>query len=178
MGQLTLSPLLLFALFLKTSALSFGGLGGLPILRQDLIAQFPGRQADVDAYLGQALAVGRLSPGPNGLYVVSLGYQMNGPLGALAGGVALALPPFLVLVIAIAYVRVAHLRRTANALLVLSFALTGLLGFTSWQIMRTSSSDVWQWIAGILGFVISARFRVNPIVLIASTAVLGVAIYH
>ncbi|HLG69255.1 MAG TPA: chromate transporter [Chloroflexota bacterium] len=175
---MSLNPVVLFLLFLKASALSFGGLGGLPILRQDLLQQFPGQAAEVDRLLGQALAVGRLSPGPNGLYVVSLGYEMNGTIGAIAGGVALALPPFVVLIIAIAYVRVAHLKRTANALLVLSFALTGLLGFTSWQIMVTSSHDVFEWIAGILGFVVSARFRLNPLVLIASTAVVGVAIYH
>src|SRR5579883_3473919 len=156
---MSLNPVVLFLLFLKASALSFGGLGGLPILRQDLLQQFPGQAAEVDRLLGQALAVGRLSPGPNGLYVVSLGYEMNGTIGAIAG-------------------RVAHLKRTANALLVLSFALTGLLGFTSWQIMVTSSHDVFEWIAGILGFVVSARFRLNPLVLIASTAVVGVAIYH
>lgn len=176
---------LLFLLFLKASALSFGGLGGLPILRQDLlqrpdlVAQFGGQAVDVDRLLGQALAVGRLSPGPNGLYVVSLGYELDGMTGAIAGGLALALPPFVVLLVAVAYSRVAHLKRTANALLMLSFALTGLLGFTSWQIIVGSSKgDVFAWGAAIAGFLISARFRLNPLVLIASTAVLGIAIYR
>lgn len=168
----------LFLLFLKASVLSFGGLGGLPTLRQDLIEQLAGREAEVDRLLGQALAVGRISPGPNGLYVVSLGYETNGFLGALAGGVALAIPPFIVLAIALAYVRVSHLKRTTNALMVLSFALTGLLGFTSWQIMKGSSTDAFEWAASILGFVLMVRFRLNPLLLIASTAVVGVAIYR
>ncbi|MFI5270366.1 MAG: chromate transporter [Chloroflexota bacterium] len=167
--------LVLFLLFLKASALSFGGLGGLPILHQDLVLR---NVPDVDRLVGQALAVGRLSPGPNGLYVVSLGYQMNGILGGVAGGVALALPPFFVLLVAIWYAKVAHLKRTANALMVLSFALTGLLGFTSWQIIAGSSTNAYEWGAGIAGFIVSARFRLHPLMLIGVTALLGIAIYR
>ncbi len=170
-----INPLELFLLFLKASALSFGGLGGLPILHQDLAERgIP----ELDRLIGQALAVGRISPGPNGLYVVSLGYEMNGILGGIIGGLALALPPFVVLLIVALYARVAHLKRTANALLALSFALTGLLGFTSWQIMTSSSHDVFEWVAGLAGFYVSARFRFHPVTLIGITAVIGVAVYR
>jgi hypothetical protein len=62
--------------------------------------------------------------------------------------------------------------------MVLSFALTGLLGDTSWQIIRGSSGDLFGWAAGVIGFVVSARFRINPLILIASTAVAGIAIYR
>jgi chromate transporter len=170
-----MSPVLLFLLFLKSSALSFGGLGGVPTLHQDLVNL---HVPDVDNLFGQALAVGRLSPGPNGLYLVSLGYLMGGLIGGVAAGVALALPPFVVLIIAIGYARVAHLQRTANALVVLSFALTGLLGFTSWQIMTSSSSDVFEWAAGVLGFLVSVRFRFNPLAIIGVAAALGIIIYR
>jgi len=164
-----------FLLFLKASALSFGGLGGLPILQQDLALR---NVPNLDRLLGQALAVGRLSPGPNGLYVVSVGYQMEGILGGIAGGAALAIPPFFVLLVAIWYAKVAHLKRTANALILLSFGLTGLLGFTSWQIIRGSSTDVFGWLAGLAGFLVSARFRLHPLLLIGVTALLGIAIYR
>jgi chromate transporter len=175
------NTLALFLLFLKASALSFGGLGGLPILHQDLAQRpdlLPGGVGELDRLIGQSLAVGRISPGPNGLYVVSLGYELSGVTGAVAGGAALALPPFVVVAIAVAYARVAHLKRTANALLLLSVALSGLLGFTSWQIMTSSSTDLWEWAAGIIGFVVSARFRLNPLLLIGVTAVLGIAVYR
>jgi len=170
-----IGPAELFVLFVKASALSFGGLGGLPILHQDLAAR---SVPDLDRLIGQALAVGRLSPGPNGLYVVSLGYEMSGILGGIIGGLALALPPFVVLLVAALYARVAHLKRTANGLMVLSFALTGLLGFTSWQIMTGSSSDVFEWAAGIGGFVVSARFRLHPVWMIGATALIGIALYR
>jgi chromate transporter len=127
-----MTGLVLFVLFLKASVLSFGGLGGLPILHQDLVQRLPieinnvvlRSTGDIDRLVGQSLAVGRLSPGPNGLYVVSLGYEMDGIWGGIAGGLALAIPPFFVLVVAIWYAKVAHLKRTANALMTLSFALT------------------------------------------------------
>lgn len=170
-----MNPGLLFLLFLKASALSFGGLGGLPILHQDLAAR---GVADLDKLIGQALAVGRLSPGPNGLYVVSLGYELGGVRGAIAGAVALMLPPFVVLIIALSYARVAHLRRSDNALMMLGLALAGLLGFTSWQIMTGSASDVFEWLAGIAGFLVTARFKLHPLALIGGAALAGIAIYR
>jgi chromate transporter len=175
------TTLILFLLFLKASVLSFGGLGGLPILHQDLAERPdllpPG--GSVDELIGESLAVGRVSPGPNGLFVVSLGYELDGIAGGIAGGVALALPPFVVLAIVAGYTRVAHLKRTSNALLMLSVALSGLLGFTSWQIMIGSSrDDLWEWAAGIVGFIVSVRFRVNPLLLIAGAGVVGIVIYR
>ncbi len=168
-----MNPLLVFLLFLKASSLSFGGLGGLPTLHQDLVSR--GVSEDV---FGQALAVARLSPGPNGLYMVSLGYEVGGLSGALAATAALIIPPFSILIILVWYLRVAHLRRTDNALLMLSMALAGLLGFTSWQIVRGSSTNVAEWAAGLLGFIATARFRLHPLVLIGGAAVAGIAIYH
>ena len=73
-----MDPLALFAVLLKDSALALGGLGSLPLLRQDLVAT----GLATDSQLVQALAIGRLSTGPNGLWIVSLGYQMAGLLGA------------------------------------------------------------------------------------------------
>ena len=168
-----MNPVVLFLLFLKASSLSFGGLGSLPILHQDLVS----RGASENVF-GQALAVGRLSPGPNGLYLVSLGYQLSGLVGAVAAAVALVLPPFLILFVMVWYTRVAHLRRTQSALLMLSFALTGLLGFTSWQIIAGSAITPYDWLAGLAGFLLTARFRWHPLALIGGAAVLGIAIYR
>src|SRR3982074_3914856 len=85
--------LALFAVFLKDSALTLGGLGSLPLLRQDLVAT----GIATDPQLVEALAIGRLSTGPNGLWIVSLGYQLAGPLGAAIAPVAPGLPPLLIL---------------------------------------------------------------------------------
>src|SRR5258705_491127 len=88
-----MDPLALFAVLLKDSALALGGLGSLPLLRQDLVAT----GVVTDEQLVQALAIGRLSTGPNGLWIVSLGYQMAGLLGAAMALVASCLPPLVIL---------------------------------------------------------------------------------
>ncbi|HEY9325415.1 MAG TPA: chromate transporter, partial [Candidatus Limnocylindria bacterium] len=88
-----MDPLTLFAVLLKDSALALGGLGSLPLLRQDLVAT----GFATDSQLVQALAIGRLSTGPNGLWIVSLGYQMAGLLGAAMALIASSIPPLVIL---------------------------------------------------------------------------------
>ena len=84
----------LFWEFLKAGLLSFGGLGSLPILVQSLVHNHGWA---TDAQFGQALAVGRISPGPNGLYVIALGYLVYGVPGAGVAAVANVIPSLLVL---------------------------------------------------------------------------------
>jgi chromate transporter len=79
----------LFGVFLKASALSLGGLSSLPLLRADLVA--PGIATDDQVV--QAIAIGRISTGPNGLYIVSLGYLVGGVVGATVALIAATLPP-------------------------------------------------------------------------------------
>lgn len=95
----------LFLIFLKASLLSSGGLQALPLLQEDLIVQ-RGLLSYGDFATG--VAIGRITPGPNGLFVLTIGYYVGGFAGAIASGLGILLPPFL----AIALVR-AH-RRLAN----------------------------------------------------------------
>src|SRR5881628_4088923 len=88
-----MDPVALFGVLLKDSALALGGLGSLPLLRQDLVAT----GVVTDTQLVEALAIGRLSTGPNGLWIVSLGYQLAGPLGAAMALLASSLPPLAIL---------------------------------------------------------------------------------
>ena len=60
-------------------------------------------EADRDALhvrdIGESIAIGQISPGPNGLWVISLGYLVDGLRGAALTLLAVALPPLLVLVL-------------------------------------------------------------------------------
>src|SRR5947207_15220271 len=87
-----MDPLLLLLVFLKASALSIGGLSSLPLLRADLVT--PGIATDEQVV--QAIAIGRISTGPNGLYIVSLGYLVGGAVGATVALVAATLPPLVI----------------------------------------------------------------------------------
>src|SRR5437867_13155901 len=57
--------------FLKASMLSSGGLQALPLLREDLIVAHPWL---TNADFATAIAIGRITPGPNGLFTLSVGY--------------------------------------------------------------------------------------------------------
>ena len=86
-----INPLIYFLLFLKASLFSSGGFSNLPSLHQDLIGDGWANEAD----FGQSVAIGQISPGPNGLWVISLGYLTYGLLGAVFALIAIVIPPFL-----------------------------------------------------------------------------------
>src|SRR5207249_2976806 len=52
---------------------------------------------------------GQITPGPSGLWVVSLGYLVDGVRGALIALAAVMIPPLFVLAIDRVYRRVAHI---------------------------------------------------------------------
>ncbi len=93
------SPLGLFWTVFKSSLLSSGGMGNAPIVHADLVV---GGLA-TERQFSSALAIGQLSPGPTGLWVVALGYALGGWLGAFAAFLAVSLPPLLTLGVAALY---------------------------------------------------------------------------
>ena len=88
-----MSVVLLYLLLLKATVTSFSGLSSLPVLREDLVVR---HQMLSDTQLNLAVTAGRTGPGPNGLYVVSVGYLVAGLPGACAGWLAMITPAFLV----------------------------------------------------------------------------------
>jgi chromate transporter len=103
---------LLFALLLKASVTSFSGLGALPQVRQDLVVT---HRVIADEELSRAVLLGRSSPGPIGIYIVSVGYAVRGVPGAIVGWVALAVPAFLAVPLLVALRRWLHQPRLRAA---------------------------------------------------------------
>jgi chromate transporter len=89
-----MNPFLIYALLLKAVGTSFSGLASLPMVREDFVVK---RHAMTDAQLNTAVFAGRAGPGPNGIYVVSVGYLAGGLPGATAGLLATLTPSFLIL---------------------------------------------------------------------------------
>ena len=84
----------LYLLLLKAVCTSFSGMASLPIVRDDFVVK---RHLLTDRQLTTAVVTGRTGPGPNGLYVVSVGYFVGGLPGATAGLLALVTPAFLII---------------------------------------------------------------------------------
>ena len=104
--------LLLYALLLKASLTSFSGMAALPQIRQDLVVT---HRAMADEDLSRAVLFGRSSPGPVGLYIVSVGYAARGVPGAVVGWLALASPALLGIPVLVMLRRWLHLSRMRSA---------------------------------------------------------------
>lgn len=108
-----MSLLLLYGLLLKASVTSFSGVGALPQIRQDLVVTY---HVMTDDDLSRAVLFGRSSPGPVGLYIVSVGHAVRGVPGAVVGWLALASPAFLAIPMLAVLRRWLHLPRVRSAL--------------------------------------------------------------
>ncbi len=160
-----MNPLLYFWIFLKASLLSTGGLGNLPFLHKDLLALGWAREPDFVT----AIAVGNVSPGPTGLWSISLGYLTYGWPGAFLALAALSLPPLLILVVAAFYNRIEKLPAVQNFVTGLALSIVGL---TLTVALRLAGSSVLDWGGVIialaaLGLALSKRV---PIILVLALA--------
>jgi len=164
-------PLALFAVLLKDSSLALGGLGSLPLLRQDLVAT----GFVTDSQLVQALAIGRLSTGPNGLWIVSLGYQMAGLLGAAMALVASSLPPLAILPATAVARRWLLSVPFAGLVRGAALATAGLLCATGVSLIVPAGDapSWWQVVVGIVAAALTYQGRLHPAVVVIGGAVLG-----
>ena len=134
-----MSLLLLYALLLKASITAFSGVGGLPQIRQDLVVT---HHVLSDDDLNRAVLFGRSSPGPVGLYVVSVGYAVRGVPGAIVGWLALASPAFLAIPFLVLLRRWLHLSRMRSAVDAVIVASATLLVPSGVQLVRDAVRQI------------------------------------
>ncbi|MHB8631022.1 MAG: chromate transporter [Candidatus Limnocylindria bacterium] len=166
-----LEQLHLFLLFVKSSTLAVGGLASLPLLRADLVPQYV-----TDAGIVQALAVGRLAPGPNGLYIVSLGYLVAGWTGALYALIAASLAP-LTMLPATALARRWLLSAWFGGIVRgVTLATAGLLLATGATIVTSGGTQPWQLALVVVTVVVTVRGRLHPATMIVVGGAVGLAL--
>lgn len=167
-----MSELALFLTFLKDSALSLGGLGALPLIRQDLVS--PGLVTD--AQVVQALAIGRLSTGPTGLWIVSLGYFAAGWLGATLALVACSLPPLVMIPATELSRRFLLTAPFAGLVRGASLATAGLLLSTGVTLIApdVGVATWWQIALGVLAIALTLQGRIHPGLVVIGGACAGI----
>lgn len=168
------NPLLYFLLFFKASLFSTGGFTNLPSLRQDLLPRAWATQAD----FGQAIAIGQISPGPNGLWVIGLGYFTGGYLGAALALVAITLPPCVVLVIAKQYTRFERHAWVQGAMRGVSHAVVGLLLSVVWTIFHQPGIAETGLLIAAAAFGLAYSRRFNVLFILTLAAVAGYVLYR
>ncbi len=169
-----INPLLYFLLFLKASLFSTGGFSNLPSLHQDLLANGWAKES----YFGQSIAIGQISPGPNGLWVICLGYLTYGYLGALFALIAITIPALLVLVVSAGYTRIEQYPRVQGAMYGVSLAVVGLLLTVVWTIFNQPGVN-WKGFliaAGAFGLALSRK--VNILIILGLAGLAGYLLYR
>jgi chromate transporter len=169
-----MNPLLFFWLVLKSSLFSTSGLGNLPQLYADLTAN--GMASD--RQFAEALAVGQVSPGPSGLWVISLGYLVDGPRGAAVAALAISIPPAGVLLIAQLYQRSGDHPAVQGFVRGLSLAVTGIFVVVLAGLLRDNGLNLPAIliVAGAAALAFTRRLPVIMILVLA--AVVGILVYR
>ena len=84
-----MNVVLLYLLLLKGTVTAFAGLASLPVIQHSLVEQY---HVLTNEQLNEAVVITRSTPGPVGLYIVSVGYFAGGIPGAIAGWLAMITP--------------------------------------------------------------------------------------
>jgi len=167
------NPWLYLLIFLKASLFSSGGTSNLPSLHQDLRSLGWATEAD----FGQALLIGQVGPGPNGLWVISLGYLIGGSVGALFALLAITLPSLLVLAISAVYRHLEPQQWVHHMMRGISLAVCGLLLTVCWSLLAGTSLDGRKWLIGAMAFGLGLSGRIPLILILALAAGMGYLCY-
>jgi len=166
--------MLYFLLFLKASLFSTGGFSNLPSLHQDPL----GAGWAVEADFGESIAIGQISPGPNGLWVISMGYLTYGYPGALLALLAITLPPLLVLGMAAIHARIERRRWVEDLMRGISLAVVGILLTVCWTIVRQPGIDRTGWLIAAAAFGLAVSRRIPLIAILGLAGVAGYVLYR
>jgi chromate transporter len=165
------SLLLLYLLMLKASVTTFNGPSSLPVLRNDLVVK---HKVVTDRQLNAAVTAARSSPGPMGIYIVSVGYFAAGVPGAILGWLAMITPSFLVIpVIRYAGRRTEH-PRVRSTLEAAMLATAGLILAATEPLARDAITGWMPFALALATFVILIATKIETIWVIAAAALIGV----
>jgi chromate transporter len=159
-------------LFLKASLFSTGGYGNLPSLRADMLA----RHWATERQFAEALTIGQISPGPNGLWVISLGYLTGGMPGSFFALLGVTLPPLLVLAIERVYRGVQDRPVVEGFVRGLGLSVVGLFLVAMTGIARSAPASWHSLFIALLAMGMFLGRRFSVIVIIALAAALGVCL--
>jgi chromate transporter len=166
-----MNVILLYLLLVKATCTSFSGLASLPIIRADLVEHY---HVLTDDQLNTAVAAGRSGPGPIGIYVVCVGYQVAGAPGAAAGLLASMTPAFIIIGLLRLFgkrVDQPHMQRTIRAILA---AAGGLLAATTIGLAGSAVRDGFTGTLAALAFLLFAFTRADSVWVMLSAAAAGV----
>jgi chromate transporter len=165
--------LILYLLLTKATLTSFSGLGSLPVIHGDFVVR---THLLSERQLNEAVAAGRTGPGPLGLYVVCIGYQVAGWPGAGAGFLAVITPTLLVIPVLRFFLRGARHPALRGSIRALLLAAAGLLISSALPLSRDSITGILPALIASLSFALIAFTKVETVWVIAGAAIVGLSV--
>jgi chromate transporter len=162
--------ILLYLLLFKAVVTSFSGMASLPIVRNDFVVT---RHILTDRQLNTAIVAGRTGPGPNGLYLVSVGYFAAGLPGAFAGLIALVTPAFLIIPLMSWVGEYANLPRIRGAIRAVILGSAGLLMAASIPLAHDAATGPLAAAILIVSFLVLSFTRIETWWVMVAAAVVG-----
>ena len=164
--------LILYLLLLKATITSFSGLTSLPVVRNDFVVH---RQLITDRQLNAAVVAGRSVPGPNGLYVVSVGYFVAGTPGAAMGWLAMITPAFVMIPLLRYLGARAERPPVKSAIQCLTYAAAGLIAAATVPLAQDSVHGPLTLAIAVSSFLFMAFTSRDTLWIIAGSALIGLA---
>jgi chromate transporter len=168
----------IFVVFFKIGAFSFGGGNAiLPLIRQEVIVnnKWIGYNEFTDL-----VAISQATPGPVAINSATyIGYKVAGIQGSLLATLGVSLPTFLIMLTLTHYFfRFRENQYVKDAFLGLVPATVGLVAAAAIMLVPSSFIDYKSVLIFAAVFVASYKYKIDPIILILVTGLLGYLIYN
>jgi chromate transporter len=159
--------LVLYFLFLKGTVTSFAGLASLPVIRDELVVK---RHMLTDDDLNASVVVTRTTPGPVGLYVVSVGYFAAGLVGATAGWLAMSTPALMIILLVSYFGRRAEHPRIRGMLQSVVMASAALLVVAAVPLARDAITSTFALVLAVVCLLVLFSKKVDPLLVIGGAS--------
>ncbi len=167
-----MNVLLLYVLLLQATVTSFSGLTSLPVVHDELVVR---RGVLTDEQLNAALAIGQTTPGPVGLYLVTVGYLVAGVPGAVAGVLALATPALLAIPL-LGALKVGRTESVAGAARGIVIAASVLTLGTTFGLAESAVPDVTRAGIAVIALAVTAATQISPIWIVVVAGIAGLVV--
>ncbi len=168
-----MNPFLLYLFLVKATLTSFSGATSLPVIQRDLVET---HHVLTLRQLNAAMAAGRATPGPMGLYVVSVGYFVAGPAGAVAGWLAMITPAFFIIPMLHYLGKRAEQPAVKSAIQTVIMAAAGLIAAALVPLAKDALASPMLIAIAVSSFAVLVFTRRDPIWVIAGSALVALAI--
>jgi chromate transporter len=161
--------IIFFWVVLKSVLFSTGGFGPFPSLHKDLISYgWAGEKQ-----FTEALSIGQMTPGPNGLWVVSLCYLIAGLPGAALACIALLLPPLLILIVRRFYDRIGNHPATQGLLDGVVLVITGFSIVILTKMFFVNGVNIGMIAIAVISAILAISRRVSTNIILIGAVLIG-----